>query len=352
MRKLLIASCALAALAACSKPSVSASATTSDGAAAPAASPIKVAGHTDLPGYTGDFDHFAVDEKDGRLFLAGEDGGALKVFDLKTGALIQSVPGFDAPHSMLYLPGAGELVVIANAGSRVLDAKTLATKRKLSLPAGADSVGWDEARGRLYVVTGGKDVKMTTSSLVEIDPATGKTYGATPFDGDHTEALAVEQSGDRIFINQTDKNLLDVIDKKTHAIKVRWKIKEAEQNAPLAYDERTRRLFVVTRKPGKLAILNADTGETVQAFDAPSRVDQVIWDPDNRRIFVCGGDGHLAVFEQDDADHYRELTLVDTPPASKTGIFAPSLNRLFLAASPGESKSMAQLVWLDVDPRK
>jgi DNA-binding beta-propeller fold protein YncE len=349
MRRLLIGSCALVALAACSKPTTP---TPTGAPAAAAATPIKVAGYTDLPGYSGDFDHFEVDEKDGRLFLAGEDGGALKVFDLKTGALIQSVPGFDAPHSMLYRPATGELVVIANTGSRVLDAKTLETKRKLSVPVGADSVGWDAARGRLYVVTGGKDVKMTTSALVEIDPDTGKAFGATQFDGDHTEALAVEQSGDRIFINQTDKNLLDVVDKTTHAIKAKWKVAEAEQNAPIAMDEKTHRLFVVTRKPGKLVVVNADTGATVQAFDAPSRVDQVLWDAGNRRIYVCGGDGRLAIFEQDDADHYRALAPVATPPASKTGIYVPGLNRLYLAASPGDSKTLAQLVWLDVAPRQ
>ena len=346
MRLFLIASCAALALAGCAEKEPT--------AAVPVAAdgPLKVVGHTDLPGYAGDFDHFAVDEPDGRLFLAGEDGGALEVFDLKTGALIQTLPGFDAPHSMLYMPKTGELLVVANTGSRVLDAKTLETKRTVSLGAGADSVDYDAARNRLYVVTGGKDVKMTTSALAEIDPATGKGYGETRFDGDHTEALAAEQSGDRIFINQTDKNLLDVVDKKTHAIKAKWKIAEAEQNAPIAVDEKTHRLFVVTRKPGKLVVVNADTGATVQAFDAPMRVDQVLWDAGNRRIYVCGGDGHLAIFEQDDADHYRALPPVATPPASKTGIFVPSLNRLYLAASPGDTKSTAQLVWLDVSPRK
>jgi DNA-binding beta-propeller fold protein YncE len=347
MRLALSATCAVMALAACGPkapaPNASAAATTQ---------PVRVAGHTDLPGYEGDFDHFAVDEKDDRLFLAGEDGGALKVFDLKTGALIQSLSGFDAPHSLIYLPDTGELVVVANTKSRVLDAKTLAVKRPLTLADGADSLAYDALRKRVYIVTGGKDVKQTTSALVEIDPYNGKSFGQTAFDGDHTEALAVEDQGSRIFINQTDKNLLDVVDKTTHAIKARWPIREAEQNAPIAYDEMTHRLFVVTRKPGKLIVVNADTGATVQAFDAPMRVDQVLWDPVNRRVFACGGDGHLLVVEQDDADHYRALPLVATPPASKTGIYVPSLNRLYLAASPGDTKSVAQLVWLDVDPRK
>jgi DNA-binding beta-propeller fold protein YncE len=340
MRVLRFAASALAALA------------VSAAALARPAAPIRVAGQTDLPGYTGDFDHFAVDLKDNRLFLAGEDGGALEVFDLRTGKLIKSVPGFDAPHSLLYLPATGELAVIANGGSRVLNARTLAVTRPLKLGAGADSMAYDVPRQRAYVVTGGKDVNMKTTALVEIDLGSGRSYGETPLDGDHTEALAVEQHGERIFINQTDKNLLDVIDKRSHRILARWKIAAAEQNAPVAYDEKTHRLFVITRKPGKVIVMNADTGAVIQTFDAPARVDQAIWDEGDRRLFVCGGDGHLAIFEQDSANRYRALPPVATPPASKTGIYVPSVHRLYLAASPGDTHSMAKLVWLDVEPRR
>lgn len=339
MRASILASCAFLAFAGLASAAV----------AAPSAP--KVTGHTDLPGYTGDFDHFAVDLPDNRLFLAGEDGGVLEVFNLKTGALEKTLPGFDAPHSMIYLPDTRELVVIANKDSRVLDARTLAVKRKLALGAGADSLAYDAARKRAYVVTGGKDVDMKTTALVEFDPYTGKTFGQTDFDGDHTEALAVEKGGRRIFINQTDKNLLDVVDKETHKVLARWTVKEAKQNAPIAYDEKTHRLFVVTRAPGKVVVVNADSGATVQAFDAPARVDQVLWDPAGRRTFVCGGDGRLMVLEQEDANHYRALPAIATPPASKTCVYVPELHRLYLAASPGETKSMAQLVWVDVAPR-
>ena len=68
-----------------------------------------------------------------------------------------------------------------------------------------------------------------------------------------------------------------------------------QQNAPVAYDEKTHRLFVVTRKPGMLVVLNADTGATIASFNAPARVDQVIWDANEPLIFVCGGDGHRGV---------------------------------------------------------
>ncbi|MHB8529895.1 MAG: hypothetical protein ACYC8V_10350 [Caulobacteraceae bacterium] len=320
-------------------------------AAAPSHGPVRLAGRTLLPGYVGDFDHFAVDRADDRLFLAAEDHGSLEVFDLATGAHLRTLAGFTAPHSPLYLPHSGELAVIADRGSRVLDARTLTVKRALPLAAGADSLDYDAPRGRAYVVTGGKDVKSPVTALVEIDPHTGKIYGQTEIPTNHTEAAAVEQHGDRAFVNETAANTLDVIDKRTHAVEAKWKIAPARQNAPLALDEKTHRLFVVTRDPGMLIVVNADTGATVAAFSAPAKTDQVIWDAPDRRVFVCGGDGRLAVFDQDDADHYREVQEVPTPAAAKTGIFVPALHRLYLASSPGASGSPAALIWLDVTPR-
>ncbi len=34
--------------------------------------PLRLLGRTDVPGFEGDFDHFAADVKGNRLFLAGE----------------------------------------------------------------------------------------------------------------------------------------------------------------------------------------------------------------------------------------------------------------------------------------
>ena len=125
---------------------------------------LTLAGTTKLPGYHGDFDHFAVDTKNGRLFLAGEDGAELEVFDLATGALLKSVKGYGVPHSLLMMPGRNELLVVdGTKPSQVIDATTLALKRTIPIPAGADSVDYDAATQHLWVVTGGKDVPCRTA---------------------------------------------------------------------------------------------------------------------------------------------------------------------------------------------
>src|SRR5437868_6711614 len=207
VRNLFVLSCSVFALLGCSaKPAGS---NTAQGSASSASVPLKLASSVDLPGYTGDFDHFAIDTKDGRLFLAGEESAELEVFDLKTGQIIQRVKGYGVPHSVLYMPETNEVLVIdGEKPSPVLDAAKLKVKRTYNLPKGADSVGYDGSTKHLWVVTGGKDVDQKTSDLVEVDPATGKTFNSVHFEANHVEALAVEERGPNIYINITDKNEL------------------------------------------------------------------------------------------------------------------------------------------------
>ena len=325
-------------------------------AAAAAAEPpaaLQAAGRTELPGYSGDFDHFGVDLSGNRLFLAAEDHGTLEVFDLKSGAHKQTVKGVETPHSIVYIPDLNRLLVTDSGPgmTKVLDATNFKVTGSIKLVPGADSVGYDAPRNRLYVVTGGKDVDMKTSVLAEIDPRTGKHFGDVTFDANHVEAMAVEQHGPHLYINVTDKNYLAVVDKHKHAIIARWPIKEAEQNAPVAFDEANHRLFVVTRKPGKLVVLNALTGESIASFKAPERCDEVVFDARNHRIYVAGGEGYIAVYQQVDPDHYQQLPGVPSAKGAKTAVLVPSLNRLYLAVSPGEGNSSGGgIMWFNVLP--
>ena len=339
---LAMAFCAPAAQAADSAP-----------ASADAPRVLQLVGRTELPGYSGDFDHFGVDLAGDRLFMAAEDHGTLEVFKLSTGEHLKTVTGVETPHSIFYMPEHNRLLVTdTGAGmTKILDATTYAVVGSIKLTPGADSIGYDAPRGRLYVVTGGKDVDMKDCYVEEIDPVTGQTFSKVHFDSNHAEAMAVEQQGDRIFINITDKNYLAVINKKTSTVTAQWPIKEAEQNAPIAMDEAHHRLFVVTRKPGKLIVLNADTGASIASFKAPERTDEVVFDKANARIYVLGGEGYIGVFQEDDPDHFTELARIPSGVAAKTGVLVAPLNRLFVAVSPGEAKSGAAVLQYAVTPR-
>jgi len=64
-----------------------------------------------LPGYVGDFEHFAADLKGNRLFLIAEDHKTVEVLDIRTGRRIHTIAGFGQPHAIEYLAGPNSLIV-------------------------------------------------------------------------------------------------------------------------------------------------------------------------------------------------------------------------------------------------
>jgi WD40 repeat protein len=73
--------------------------------------PLKLIATIPMPGFTGDFDHFALDLNGNRLFLASEDQKTVEVFDLRTGERIHSIKGFGQPLTMAYLAESNRLIV-------------------------------------------------------------------------------------------------------------------------------------------------------------------------------------------------------------------------------------------------
>lgn len=290
------------------------------------------------PGYSGDFDHFGIDIKGKRLFLAAEDHGTLEVFNLATGAHARTLHNVQTPHAILYFPQQHRLIVTDSGKgmTKVLDSRTYKTVGHIALAVGADSADYDPSRHRLYIVTGGKDVGMKHCFLNEVNPLTGHVYRKLRFDSDHTEAVRAEQHGDRLFVNVADKNEVAVVSKKTLKVIARWHLKGARTNLTMALDEADHRLFVGTRNPSKLFVLDTRTGATVAVLDAPATSDGLFFDAAHKRIYLPGGDGYLGVFQQVDPDHYTELARIPSAVGAKSGILVPQLQRLYLAVSPGE----------------
>lgn len=308
-------------------------------------------GRTELPGYTGDFDHFAFDAAGKRLFLAAEDHGTLEVFDLDNGAHLSTLGGVEVPHAPLYLPSSGRLVVTDSGhdGTKVFDMSTGRRIATIPLAPGADSMNFDPGTGEMYVVTGGDNGKLGDSWLARVNPHTGRKDGEVRIESSKVEALAIEQRGVRLYVNVTARDRIDVFDKTTLKLMQSLPLPQGKANAAMAFDEADARLFVVTRKPYRLLVLDAHDGRMIASLPAPQRTNEAIFDRANHRIYLAGDD-FLGVVRQDDADHYTALDAVPTAHGAKTAILVPQLKRLFVAVSPGEGKTGAALLSFDVEP--
>ena len=83
-----------------------------------------------LPGFTGDFDHFAVDEIGGRLFLAGEDHKTVEVFDLRRLTALRAslvsarrTPSFIFPNPIEFLSLTATKVFSESFAGRIIPKK-------------------------------------------------------------------------------------------------------------------------------------------------------------------------------------------------------------------------------------
>ena len=314
--------------------------------------PLRLLGRTDLAHYKGDFDHFAADVKGNRLFLAGEDMGTLEVFDLATGKHVKTVKGLETPHAIHYLAESDRLVVSDSGDgmTKILDGRTYTVVDAIRLTPGADVMSYDPNTRDVWIVTGGKNAtnKLSHTVVAIVDPATGKAKGEVRFDTDFTEAIAFEQEGHRAFINVSGKSYVAVVDKRSRQVIDTWAVREGEANAPMALDEAGKRLFVVTRKPFKLVVIDTDTGKSVASFDAPQRTNELIFDKGNRRLYLTGDD-HVAVFQQHGGDRYEELARVPSDKGAKTAIYVPEVNRLYVAVA-GKGTTRAGLLAYEVTP--
>lgn len=164
---------------------------------------LKLVKELPLPGYTGDFDHIAVDTERGRLLVAAEDHATVEVYNLNSLAHEKTLTGFGAPHAFLVRPGA-KTIIITDSGkqmSTIRNADTYDVEKRIVLTEGADSAKYDKASNTFYIVTGGKDVDMKTANLDAVNPDTGAKVGEITFPDNHVEAFTIDPTSNKLYIN-------------------------------------------------------------------------------------------------------------------------------------------------------
>jgi DNA-binding beta-propeller fold protein YncE len=314
--------------------------------------PLKLVATIPLPGLKdGDFDHFALDMDGHRLFLTAEENDKIEVLDTSTNKLIRTVEDAKAPHAILFRNDLKKLFVVEGDASavKIYDSESYKLLGEIKVSIDADSIAYDPVTSYLYVVNGGREAHTPYSLISAIDTNSAKKLRDIKIDSNHIEAIVLEKSGPRLFMNISGKNAVGVMDRDKSVLTATWPLPAGDKaNVAMAFDEANHRLFVVTRTPGKLLVLNSDTGKVVANIPAVGFVDDVAFDPKSKRIYLAG-DKFVDVFQQKDADHYSLLGRVPGGFRAKTAILVPELNRYYLAVPHHEGKD-AEVRVFEVQP--
>ena len=282
----------------------------------------------ELPGIEGRIDHMAVDLEGKRLFVAALGNNTLEAIDLKAGKRIDGIKGLEEPQGVAYVPETDKLIVSNGEGASVniYNGRSLELVNEVDLGEDPDNVRYDPDSGRAYVGYGTGE----GSALGVIDIEAGAKVADVKLSG-HPESFQLEGDGKRIFVNVPTSGQVEVVDREKGAVTTTWPIKDAKENFPMALDETNHRLFVGTRSPARLLVLDTETGDTIASLDSSGDTDDIFYDATTRRIYVSGGEGAISVFEQKDPDTYIPVGKVDTVEGARTSLFVPESSTLYLA---------------------
>lgn len=295
-----------------------------------------------LPNVEGRMDHLTLDATGRTLYLAALANDTLEVVDLQAARRTRQVKGFKEPQGVVLLPETNTLVVTSGEDGRCrfLDPALDVIAEVSGLPD-ADNVRYDPRAQRLYVAYG-------EGALAVIEAKTHKKIGDIPLNG-HPESFQLEATGDRIFANVPGKQHVAVIDRRSGSVTTTWPVPTAKRNYPMALDEVNHRLFVGCREPGKLIVLDADTGREVASLDACGDADDIFIDRQSGRVYLSGGEGCISVFGPAEPDRYAEIARLRTAVGARTSLFIPETRRLYLAV-PHHGEQPAAIWVYDVAP--
>jgi DNA-binding beta-propeller fold protein YncE len=310
--------------------------------------PLKLVGTFKLPAdVKGNFDHFAIDVKNSRLFATPEDYKAVVVFDLKSGKLIHTIQGIGRPHAILYREDLQRLYVTdGEAGDlKIFNSATYAPVSNVKLLQDADSIGYDPATKYLYIDNGGGDVHETYSMLSVVDTTAGKKLADIKIDGDTLEAMALEKGSAKMYVNNKAKSQVDVIDRNKRQLIASWPVTKGKTNVAMALDEADHRLFIACRS-GDVVVFDTASGRELTSLPIAAGVDDLVYDAAGKRLYASA-DEYADVYEQKDPDNYTLLGKVPTGPHGRTALLVPSLKRYFVAV-PKHGDANAEVLVFEV----
>src|SRR3984893_10468865 len=254
--------------------------------------PLKLVATIPLPGLKdGDFDHFAPDVDGHRLFLTAEENDKVQVLDTNTNQLIHTMDDVKAPHAILFRKELKKLFVVEGDASavKVYDSDSFKPLGEIKVSIDADSIAYDPTTNHMYVVNGGREAHTPYSLISVIDTNNSKKLRDIKVLSNHVEAITLEKSGPRMFINITGKDSVGVMDRNKSVLSATWPLPAGDKlNVAMAFDEANHRLFIVTRNPGKLIVLNSADGKVIADLPAVGLVDDAAYDAQHKRIYLAG----------------------------------------------------------------
>lgn len=296
-----------------------------------ASQPLALEATIPLPDTLGRIDHLDLDIKRGMLFVAEYGNNSLDVVDWRQRKVVHRITGFSRPQGVGYSAPTDTLFV-ANGDDgtvRMFRGSDYKAIGQLKLASNADNIVIDPRNGHIVVGYG-------HGGLAVIDPRTRKVIGDIHLPA-HPEAFAIDPANGHIYVNVPDAQEIDVVDLDARKQIGAWRNLRGADNYALALDPKSSLLAVIFRNPPIMVLYDREKGTVLGTSPSCRDADGLFFDTKHERMYATCGSGEVSVFTIQDGQPggYFAAPPVATDSGARTGIFIPSLDRLFVARPAG-----------------
>lgn len=300
--------------------------------------PLRHRGFIDLPAHAkpGGFDHAAVHEATGRIYVAHTANDAVDVIDIAAQKYIGSIGGLTAVAGALVAPGH-DLIATSNRGENTaawFGPDDRAAVGRIGVGVRPNGLAYDPRRGRLLVAHVGDPAIRGSTTVSIVDIHARRRIADIPVAG-RTRWTVYDPVADAFHVNIADPPQLVVIEA-DDPVAIRRVVHIADAGPHgLDLDSTRRRLFCAC-DAGVLLEVHADNGTILGAEAIAGVPDVVVLDAALGRLYVAIGDpGVIEVF---DTMPLRRHETVPTEPGAHTLSF-DAVRHIVCAFLPGTHRA-------------
>ena len=294
----------------------------------------------ELPDPKGErFDYLTMDQEDHYLLSAHLGPGILNVIDVRSNTLVNSVRGVPGITDLVYVPSLRKVYTSDWGEQRigVIDLRSMKVLKRLPTAEKPNGSTYATPFQKVYVSdTIGKAV-----AIVDVDR--DRVVKTLSF-ASETGMPEYDSVGRRVYVNLRSSNQVAEIDPSTDTVVGQYPVEGCLFNHGMAMDAEHRRAFLLCGRSRTLTVFALDTHRAIAKLPLPAGADVVKFDPGLSRIYAACSIGVIAVYQEDDADHFRKLEDFPVQKLVHSLEVDPATHRVYAPEQQEDGRPVARIV--------
>jgi DNA-binding beta-propeller fold protein YncE len=276
-------------------------------------------------GGDGGFDWPIADAESGKLYIPRSGTTPhISIFDLNTIELIGEISGVNA--RTIAMDSGSHTAFSSSFPVAMWDTRTNTVIKTIPIEGRPAGILSDEFNHRIYIQG------RSEPGLTVIDAKDGAVLGTIPVGGE-IEQSASDGKG-TIYVDIEDRQSIVVIDAKAMKIKTIYSLNgEGGRSEGMALDIKNHILFVASREPQVMLMLDADSGKEISELPIGRGCSAVAFNPKTMECFSSQADGTLTVIKENSPTNFTVEQTIKTMPGTKRLSLDPKTGRIYMIAA-------------------